>query len=108
MKIKQWLAAFVAITGIALPVLAQNRTAPMNFAGRYLVSISDADMVASAYIDGNLGSREGEDVINVSSTKPKTRKNKNFKLFCPQNKKAIVHLLRKRLISRLNTPRNSP
>ncbi len=65
MKIKQWLAISVAITGIALPVLAQNRTAPMNFAGRYLVSISDADMVASAYIDGNLGSREGEDVISV-------------------------------------------
>lgn len=65
MKIKQWLAASVALTAIAVPVLAQNRTAPMNFAGRYLVSVSDADMVASAYIDGNLGSREGEDVISV-------------------------------------------
>ncbi len=65
MNIKQWLAASVALTGIAFPVLAQNRTAPMNFAGRYLVSISDADMVASAYIDRSLGSREGEDVISV-------------------------------------------
>ncbi len=65
MNIKQWLAATLTITGIALPVIAQNRTAPMNFAGRYLVSVSDADMVASAYIDGNLGTREGEDVISV-------------------------------------------
>ncbi|MGL6340251.1 MAG: hypothetical protein ACRC80_14075, partial [Waterburya sp.] len=45
MNIKQWLAASVVFTAIALPVLAQNRTAPMNFAGRYLVSISDADML---------------------------------------------------------------
>ncbi|MGL5942424.1 MAG: hypothetical protein ACRC2S_19010 [Waterburya sp.] len=65
MNIKQWLAASVVLTGMALPVLAQNRTAPMNFAGRYLVSISDADMLASAYIDGSLGSREGEDTISV-------------------------------------------
>jgi DNA-binding beta-propeller fold protein YncE len=66
MNVKQWLAASVALTGITLPVLAQNRTAPMNFAGRYLVSISDADMLASAYIDGRLGSREGEDTISVT------------------------------------------
>jgi hypothetical protein len=65
MNIKQWLATSVASTAIAFPVLAQNRTAPMNFAGRYLVSISDADMLASAYIDGRLGSREGEDTISV-------------------------------------------
>ncbi|MDJ0687808.1 MAG: hypothetical protein QNJ41_04800 [Xenococcaceae cyanobacterium MO_188.B32] len=63
--IKQWFAASIALTGIALPVLAQNRTAPMNFAGRYLVSVSDADMVASAYVDGSLGTKEGEDVISV-------------------------------------------
>jgi DNA-binding beta-propeller fold protein YncE len=65
MNIKQWLAVSVASTAIAFPVIAQNRTAPMNFAGRYLVSISDADMLASAYIDGRLGSREGEDTISV-------------------------------------------
>lgn len=65
MKIKQWFAVSVALATITLPVLAQNRTAPMNFAGRYLVSVSDADMLASAYEDGRLGSREGKDAISV-------------------------------------------
>jgi DNA-binding beta-propeller fold protein YncE len=42
-----------------------NRTSPLDFEGRYLVSISDADMLASAYIDGNLGPREGQDALSV-------------------------------------------
>jgi hypothetical protein len=41
------------------------RAAPMNFQGRYLVSISDADMLASAYVDGQLGPREGRDALSV-------------------------------------------
>ena len=41
------------------------RAAPLDFKGRYLVSISDADMLASAYVDGRLGAREGQDTINV-------------------------------------------
>lgn len=41
------------------------RAAPLDFKRRYLVSISDADMLASAYVDGRLGAREGQDTINV-------------------------------------------
>jgi hypothetical protein len=41
------------------------RAAPMNFQGRYLVSISDADMLASAYVNGRLGPREGRDALSV-------------------------------------------
>ncbi|WP_017327913.1 beta-propeller fold lactonase family protein [Synechococcus sp. PCC 7336] len=37
----------------------------MDFQGRYLVSVSDADMLASAYVDGALGPREGEDALSV-------------------------------------------
>ncbi|MEO1507034.1 MAG: hypothetical protein AAFU84_05240 [Cyanobacteria bacterium J06633_23] len=47
------------------PSFAQDRAAPMVFQGRYLVSISDADMVASAYVDGQLGPREGQDALSV-------------------------------------------
>ncbi|HEY9654089.1 MAG TPA: hypothetical protein V6C50_01235, partial [Crinalium sp.] len=44
---------------------ARYQAAPLAFKGRYLVSISDADMLASAYVDGRLGAREGQDTINV-------------------------------------------
>ncbi len=37
----------------------------MQFQGRYLVSISDADMLASAYVNGRLGPREGQDALSV-------------------------------------------
>ncbi|NER00781.1 MAG: hypothetical protein F6K30_29480, partial [Cyanothece sp. SIO2G6] len=37
----------------------------MDFQGRYLVSISDADMLASAYVNGLLGPREGRDTLSV-------------------------------------------
>ena len=65
------LARSVLIGLTLLPVmtesssLAQDRAAPMNFQGRYLVSISDADMVASAYVNGQLGAREGQDALSV-------------------------------------------
>lgn len=42
-----------------------DRAAPMDFQGRYLVSISDADMLASAYVNGQLGPREGQDSLSV-------------------------------------------
>ena len=45
--------------------LAQDRVAPLNFQGRYLVSISDADMLASAYVDGQLGPPEGKDALSI-------------------------------------------
>jgi DNA-binding beta-propeller fold protein YncE len=41
------------------------RNAPLDFKGRALVSVSDADMVASAYVDGLLGAREGRDALSV-------------------------------------------
>jgi hypothetical protein len=42
-----------------------DRAAPLDFQGRYLVSISDADMLASAYVNGRLGPREGSDTLSV-------------------------------------------
>lgn len=37
----------------------------LDFQGRALVSVSDADMVSSAYVNGQLGPREGEDALSV-------------------------------------------
>lgn len=44
---------------------ARDQAAPLDFQGRMLVSISDADMLASAYVDGRLGPREGVDSLSV-------------------------------------------
>lgn len=44
---------------------ARDLQAAMNFEGRYLVSVQDADMVASAYVNGQLGPREGRDTLAV-------------------------------------------
>lgn len=44
---------------------AQNRIAPLDFKGKALVSVSDADMVSSAYVDGKLGERDGKDAISL-------------------------------------------
>ncbi|MEL4887273.1 hypothetical protein N6P31_09335 [Pectobacterium betavasculorum] len=53
----------------AVPTLAQSPDARgstyMDFKGKMLVAISDADMVASAYIDGLLGSEQGQDALTV-------------------------------------------
>jgi len=43
----------------------RNLRSDLNFGGKYLVSVSDADMVASAYVDGNLGPREGRDALSI-------------------------------------------
>jgi DNA-binding beta-propeller fold protein YncE len=58
------LSALTMTPGIAI-AQTLDRAAPINFQGRYLVSISDADMLASAYVDGRLGPREGEDALSV-------------------------------------------
>lgn len=65
-------AQTLAVTAIALAasplsVAAQERdlSAPLDFQGRMLVSVSDADMVASAYVNGQLGPREGQDALSV-------------------------------------------
>ncbi|MDX2234408.1 MAG: hypothetical protein NW200_07905 [Hyphomonadaceae bacterium] len=59
------IAAIALVTG--LPAHAQTRdlAAPGDFQGRMLVSLSDADMVASAYVNGQLGPREGADALSV-------------------------------------------
>jgi hypothetical protein len=64
---KKLLAIGWAMLLLPTEALAQtlNRAAPLNFQGRYLVSISDADMLASAYVDGQLGPREGRDALSV-------------------------------------------
>ncbi|WP_439341526.1 beta-propeller fold lactonase family protein [Vacuolonema iberomarrocanum] len=61
----QSLIASLILLPTVAPSLAQDRAAPMEFQGRYLVSISDADMVASAYVDGSLGPREGIDALSI-------------------------------------------
>ena len=38
---------------------------PWSFKGQYLISASDADMVASAYVDGKLGPKEGSDQLSI-------------------------------------------
>lgn len=54
--------ALVALTAMPEIVIAQtlDRAAPFDFQGRYLISVSDADMLASAYVDGRLGLLKGE------------------------------------------------
>jgi hypothetical protein len=46
-------------------VATRDADAPLPFKGHALVVLSDADMVASAYVDGLLGPREGEDMLSV-------------------------------------------
>lgn len=62
-----WLL-LASLVGSAGPAVGQRRhaaPAPFGFAGRYLVAVSDADMVASAYVDGHLGPAEGADALSV-------------------------------------------
>jgi DNA-binding beta-propeller fold protein YncE len=58
--------AFVAVlsTAPATPN-ERDRHSPLAFEGRYIVVVSDADMVASAYVDGDLGPREGTDTLSI-------------------------------------------
>ncbi|MDJ0708528.1 MAG: hypothetical protein QNJ46_35120 [Leptolyngbyaceae cyanobacterium MO_188.B28] len=64
---KQFFALGLAVVLLPGVAIAQtlDRAAPIDFKGRYLVSISDADMLASAYVDGRLGPREGRDALSV-------------------------------------------
>jgi DNA-binding beta-propeller fold protein YncE len=61
------IARLLIATLMSVPVYAQERgvAAPLAFQGRMLVSISDADMLASAYVNGKLGPREGVDALSV-------------------------------------------
>ena len=42
-----------------------NTAAPLNFQGRLLVAVSDADMLASAYTDDQLGPAQGADTLSI-------------------------------------------
>lgn len=57
------LAASLALPAPA--ALGRDGAAPLAFQGRALLALSDADMVASAYVDGRLGPREGRDTLSV-------------------------------------------
>ncbi len=59
--------AFCCWSGVATAVLgqAQQSIPPFDFQGRYLISVSDADMVPSAYVDGKLGPVDGTDALSV-------------------------------------------
>ncbi|BDI17099.1 hypothetical protein ANSO36C_29010 [Nostoc cf. commune SO-36] len=67
MNLKIFALVLATLMSISAKTIAQtwDRSAPGDFQGRYLVSVSDADMLASAYVDGKLGSREGKDAISV-------------------------------------------
>ncbi|MBD2260228.1 hypothetical protein H6G13_21890 [Pseudanabaena sp. FACHB-2040] len=62
-----FVLGLLAATVVPAVAVAQtpDRAAPFDFRGRYLISVSDADMLASAYIDGSLGPREGRDALSV-------------------------------------------
>lgn len=60
-----WAVALLPAILATGDVSARDLAAPVDFQGRMLVSVSDADMVASAYVDGKLGPREGRDALSV-------------------------------------------
>ncbi len=66
MPVSRLAAALLLAAPIPL-AQAADRHGALDFEGRFLVSVSDADMVASAYVDGNLGPREGRDALSVIS-----------------------------------------
>lgn len=59
------LSACLSLSAYSDEVTERNFRSELDFGGRYLVSVSDADMVASAYVDGMLGPREGKDMLSV-------------------------------------------
>ncbi|XWN33642.1 MAG: hypothetical protein ROR55_11550 [Devosia sp.] len=62
--------ALAILLPLALPASAQeagsrDARGKLDFEGRFLVSVQDADMLSSAYVDGQLGPREGRDTLAV-------------------------------------------
>ncbi|MEM1358291.1 MAG: hypothetical protein AAGF89_08840 [Bacteroidota bacterium] len=55
-------------------VFAQSTSDGFHFHGRYLIAVSDADMVPSAYEDGKLGPRQGNDAVSVIPLLPASGK----------------------------------
>ena len=59
------LCAVVILTSFSFAQPLQRPTVPPDFKGRYLLALSDADMVASAYIDSILGPVVGKDELTI-------------------------------------------
>ncbi|MDX2258864.1 MAG: hypothetical protein NW205_08105 [Hyphomicrobiaceae bacterium] len=57
--------ATLALALVATANMTPARSEPFAFEARAIVAISDADMVASAYVDGALGPRAGEDRLSL-------------------------------------------
>lgn len=57
--------AWTLAAGAAFAQPTDAPPAPLDFQGRALVVVSDADMVASAYVDGRLGPMAGNDALSV-------------------------------------------
>ena len=67
---KALLTSLVAFSALGNPLYAQEAGSrdlhgQLDFQGRYLVSVQDADMVSSAYVTGQLGPRDGADTLAV-------------------------------------------
>ncbi|MGF1524016.1 MAG: YncE family protein [Leptolyngbyaceae cyanobacterium] len=58
------LIGFLAVLALACTQQVEAQTPP-NFQGRYIAAISDADMRAYAYIDGQLGEPRGTDQLSL-------------------------------------------
>ncbi len=61
----------IALSAFAITNCAAFAEAPyMNFQGGKLVAISDGDMLASAYVNGQLGTKESDDALIVATMSP--------------------------------------
>ncbi|MDX8355028.1 hypothetical protein [Cognatiyoonia sp. IB215182] len=65
--IRRWIFAPVGMVALCLGTAtnAEVATLPEGFEGRYIAAISDGDMRAYAYIDGELGAPRGADQLTV-------------------------------------------
>lgn len=74
---RAFVFAVIALGSVVLSTttLAASLEPSWGFEGQYLISVSDADMVASAYVDGQLGPKEGSDQLSIIdvSLKPRER-----------------------------------
>ena len=64
MKIFLFLILFI-VNSIQWAYAGNSNPHAWSFEGKYLLSVSDTDMVASAYVDGMLGPREGSDMLSI-------------------------------------------
>lgn len=64
MRTRLRILTTIVTTAVANTVFATEQSPP-DFQGRYIAAISDGDMRAFAYIDGNLGVPRGPDALNM-------------------------------------------